>query len=166
MNLIRTDAQLVTLRNSLGDHKTPVFYSTLADNAGGLQEPLTGCVLISPMFDQERPELLRALLARELGRASNRQRTRRWRIAVSTLAGCVVTDILLIYAALPPVLRVIDAVLATTFFWVALWLFRTLYSPAMLSNFTSTADAWAQTRVPNYEHLKAELMARRRKTPP
>lgn len=164
MALISKDTQLTDIRNSLGNHKTPIFYSSLADNAGGLQEPISGCILIAPVFAKAAPELLRALVARELGRATNKQRIHRWRITVGALCGCLIADIVLINARLPPVPRIIDALVATLLFWVAIWLFRTLQSDTMIARVATEADDWAKAHVPDYDALKIKLATRTHQT--
>jgi hypothetical protein len=159
-DMLRRDAQLTSLRNSLGDEHTPVFYSTFADDAGGLHDPITGAVLISPALAQQSADSQRALLARELGRVSAPKRTKRWRIGVAALLLCFILDIILMKVALPLIPELMDAGVATACFWMAVWQFRTLYTSATTTRYARHADAWARARVPDYDDLIGKVMAR------
>lgn len=76
--ILYRDSALLALRDELGDQSTPVWYSNLAENALGLQEPLSGIVLLSPQLEKQPLAQRRAILARELGKASIPGRRKRW----------------------------------------------------------------------------------------
>lgn len=159
-NLLRRDPQLTALRNSLGDEQTPVFYSSMADNVSGLHDPITGAIFLSPAVEQQSTDVQRALLARELGRAHVPQRTTRWRIGAAALLLCFALDIALMQAPLPLIPRLLDAVVATTCFWLAVWQFRTLYQADTVKQANQYADTWARTQVADYDDLMAQVLAR------
>ncbi|MEY2343264.1 hypothetical protein AB4090_14330 [Acidithiobacillus sp. IBUN Pt1247-S3] len=157
--LLYRNSALLALRNELGDQNTQVWYSNLADNALGLQEPLSGVVLLSPELEKQPVTQRRAILARELGKASVPGRRRAWWMTAAALLLCVVFDIVLIRVNLFPNLRLVDAVLATLCFWVAIWQFRSLHTVAARQRREQHIQQWARTRVPDYDSELAQAIA-------
>ncbi len=159
-DLLRRDTHLNTVRYDLGDQHTRVFYSTLADDASGLHEPITGTILLSPALAQQAPDLQRAVLARELGRAKAPGRSQRWRTGAVALLLCVTLDVVLMQVPLPLAPRLLDAGMATLCFWLAVWQFRALYKPATIQQTEQHASAWARARVSDYDALIAQATAK------
>lgn len=157
---LRRDSQLHSLRDDLGAAHTPVFYSTLADNAGALQEPITGAIFLSPALAEQPLEWRRALLARELGRARVPKRSQRWRLGMAAFLLCVILDIVLMQVPLVLMPRLLDAGVATACFWLAIWQFRGLYAKNTVQTTEQFASAWARERVPDYDDLIAKATAR------
>lgn len=157
---LRRDPQLQSLRDDLGDTHTPIFYSTLADNAGALQEPITGAIFLSPALVGQPLEWTRALLAREMGRARVPKRSRRWRLGLAAFLLCVILDIVLMQAPLSLTPRLLDAVVATVCFWLAIWQFRGLYARKAIQATDQFVSAWARGRVPDYDDLMAKATTR------
>jgi hypothetical protein len=157
--LLYRDSDLLALRKELGDQSTPVWYSNLADNALGLQEPFFGIVLLSPQLAKQPPAQRRAVLARELGKARIPDRRKRWWMIAVALFFCVVLDIVLIRSTLSPTLRLVDAGLATLCFWTALWQFRSLHTAAARERSARYIQQWASARVPDYGTQLAQAIA-------
>ena len=149
--LLYRDPPLLALRDSLGDTHTPVWYSTLAEKALGLQEPLTGAVLLSPELARQPIGQRRAILARELGKASMPKRRKRWWITAIALLLCLLFDIVLIRLRLPSTLRLADAGIATLCFWMAIWQFRSLNTEKARADGRQHIENWARERVPDYD---------------